>query len=346
MAELHTRAFSLLLPWSDCARCRHAVRRAQKAWRRGDAPRAEELFEQALSFGLTDSRPYVQYASMLLEQGEAGRAAELLQNAAEVEPASPVPLIFLGLAESDSGRQVEACSALQDACKKAPHNLLAKSCLALARLRAGQVKQAAEALLADGIADNLRVRARLLVEVERLLRLAKRPRLVDDLLPPAVEEPREQQPGKDWSGRRCLKTAIRAFGRGEFRSARALLKAAADRGCAADECLLYLAGADMGMGDYRGASLALLKMPEKSTLRGTALFYAAVGRYLDGHPAATLDLLGQAAAAGNVHDFEEFIFYYRGLCLLAAGDDLAARSEFARALDLDWALLPRRIAAL
>ena len=346
MLDLLLSVLAVAAPFGrDKIRAGLALRRAQKAWLAGDRARAEELFEHALSFGLTDSRPYVQYASALLEQGEAGRAVELLQNASEVEPANPVPLIFLGLALSDAGRHADACSALQDACRLAARNLLARGGMALARMRSGQVPQAAAELLKGGIADTLRLRTRLLIEVEKFLREKKASCLLADLIPPRAAEPEPRPPRSSWTGRRCFKEAMRAFHRGEFGAARVLLGAAAGRQFASDELLLYSAGTSLALGDAAGAAAAFCTMPETSQLRGAALFYAAMSRYCNNEPAAARSLLDQAAAAGNVHDFEEYVRYYRGLCLVAEGDELAARGQFAVALDIAPAILAQRLTA-
>ena len=345
MLDLLLRLLAAAAPFRrDEIRAGLALRQAQRAWRAGDHARAEELFERALSFGLTDSRPYVQYGAALLEQGDVARAVELLQNATEVQPANPVPLIFLGLALSDAGQQVEACSALQEAGKLAAHNLLARSTTALVRMRSGQVPQAAAELLKDGVADNLRLRTRLLVETERFLRTKNATCLLADLIPPRAAEPEPKPPHPSWNGRRCFKEALRAFHRGEFKAARVLLDAAAARQFASDDLLLYSAGTTLALGGSADAAEAFCTMPENSTLRGAALFYAAISRYCNNEPAAARSLLDQVVAAGNVHDFEEYVHYYRGLCFAAEGDDLAARKEFADALDIDPAILTQRLA--
>ena len=320
-----------------------ALRRAQKAWRRGDHRQAEELFEYALSFGVTDSRPYVQYASALLEQGWVDRATELLANAVEVEPGNPVPFVFLGLAHSDSGRQVEACAALQEAAKLAPGNLLPKSCLALVRMRSGQARQAAAGLLKEGVADNPRVRGRIMVEAEKSLRRRTRPPLFQNLIPAAVDEQEHAAPDAGWSGRRSFREGLRAFREGRFRAARACFDAAREQKFNADEATLYSAGARLGLGDYAGSADVLLAIPGKGTIRGVALFYAAVARCCTGDYPAARDLIDRAVESGNVHDLEEYISYYRGLCLLDAGDELAARRAFADAAEIDPALLVQRL---
>jgi len=320
-----------------------ALRRAQKAWRRGNHGRAEELFEQALSFGITDSRPYVQYASALLEQGWVDRATELLSNAVEVDPQNPVPFIFLGLAQSDSGRQVEACSALQEAAKLAPGNLLPKTCLALVRMRSGQVQQAVADLLKDGVADNPRVRGRLLVEAERHIRRQGKPPLFRNLIPAAADEPKPCAPDASWGGRRCFREGLRAFRDGRFSAAEACFDAARERKFNADEAMLFSAGAKLALGDYSGSADLLLAIPEKGPMHGIALFYAAVARCCVGDYPAARSLIDQAAEAGGLQDLEEYVTYYRGLCLLDAGDEIAARRAFADAAEIDPALLAQRL---
>lgn len=345
MLDLILHARSVLLPFGrDGASAGLALRRAQKAWRKGSHQRAEELFEQALSFGVTDSRPYVQYASALLEQGWVDRATELLSNAVEVDPANPVPFIFLGLAHSDSGRQVEACSVLQEAAKLAPGNLLPKSCLALVRMRTCQVRQAAADLLKDGVADNPRVRGRLLVEVERHLRRQGRPPLFRNLIPAADDEPEPVAPDTAWSGRRCFREGLRAFRDGRFRMAQACFDAAHEHKFNADEAMLYSAGARLGLGDYAGSADLLLAITGNGPAHGVALFYAAVARCCTGDYAAARLLVDEASEAANVQDLEEYVMYYRGLCLLDAGDEIAARRAFADAAEIDPALLMQRLA--
>jgi tetratricopeptide (TPR) repeat protein len=336
---------SIVLFWRrDRIRCGIALRKAQRM-----APKnhkaAEELFERALSFGITDSRPYVQYAAALLECGEAGRAVELLHSAVEVDPESPVPLIFLGLAFSDFGRRDDARSALQQAREKAPGNLLAKSALSLVEARSGDAAAAAKDLLDNAIADNLNLRARLLVAVERHLRGERAAGMLSELLPPPASESEDKQVGARSSGRQCFKNAARALAKGEYRYARASLEAAIERKHDTDETRLYLGGTYLGLGEYREAARRFAAMPESSPMRGSALFYAGVSRYLAGEPRAALELFDQAAEAGNIYDVEELISYYRGVSMLAAGqDETAVRREFLSALDIDWTLLPRRLA--
>ena len=74
----------LLFRRRDRIRCGMAYRNAQARLRRGDRAGAERLFEAALSCGVTDARPYVQYAIALIDGGETARAVDLLDNAAEV----------------------------------------------------------------------------------------------------------------------------------------------------------------------------------------------------------------------------------------------------------------------
>ena len=306
---------------------------------------AEELYEHALAFGITDSRPYVQYALALLGRGEAERAAELLHSAVEVDPESPVPLIFLGLALSDVGRQDEARSALQRAREKAPDNLLAKSALSLVEARSGNVAAAANDLLDGAIADNLDLRARLLVVAERHLRGENATGMLSELLPPPAIESEEAQVAPRAGGRRCFRDGARAMARGEYRRARALLEAAIERKHDDDETRLYLGGTYIGLGEHREAARRFLAIPKSSPIRGAALFYAGVAKCLAGEPQAALDLLDQAVEAGKVHDVEDLLSYYRGVSMLAAGrDEIATRREFLRALDVDWTLLPKRLA--
>jgi len=337
----------------DRLRCAVALRRAQRKRLRGRRNEAEELFERALSFGVTDSRPYVQYALALMEWGEAAGAVELLHNAVEVDPQSPVPLIFLGLALSDWGRHEEATRALGRACERAPANLLARSCLSLVQMRSGEIASAARELLDRGIADNLMLRARLIAAVETHLSGRGTPGPLDDLLPPRADESEECTVAEGHSGRQSFRRAVKALHKGKYKTARALLRTAAgDRKCDGDQVRLYLGGTYLGLGEYGEAAEHFSGMPQPSLLRGAALFYAGVSRYLNGEPQAALQLLDQADEAGNVYDFEEFIHYYRGLCLLAPrGDDpaageVAARREFLQALDIDWTLLPRRLEAV
>lgn len=336
---------SIVLFWRrDQIRCGIAMRKAQRMLKK-DPKAAEELYEHALSFGLTDSRPYVQYASALLGRGEAERAAELLHSAVEVDPESPVPQIFLGLALSDVGRQDEARSALQQACEKAPENLLAKSALSLVEARSGNVAGAANDLLDGAIADNLDLRARLLVVTERHLRGERAAAMLSELLPPPASESEDVQVEARAGGRQCFKDAARAMAKGEYRRARALLEAAIERKHDNDETRLYLGGTYIGLGEYREAARRFLIIPESSPIRGAALFYAGVAKYLAGEPQAALELFDQAVEAGNVHDVEELLSYYRGVSMLAAGrDEIVARREFIVALDIDWTLLPRRLA--
>ena len=345
---------SLLFFWRrDQIRCGISLRRAQRQRLRGRRNEAEELFEHSLSFGVTDSRPYVQYALALMEWGEAAKAVELLHNAVEVDPQCPVPLILLGLALSDSGRQEEAIEALRRACEKAPANLLAQSCLSLVQMRSGEIAPAASDLLGRGIADNLSLRARLLASVERHLRGRQTPGPLDDLLPPRADETEKTEFPPGQSARQSFRQAAKALHKGKYTTARALLQAAAgDRKCNGDQVRLYLGGTYLGLGEYDQAAEHFSAMPPSSLLRGAALFYAGVSRYLNEEPQAALELLDQATETGNVYDFEEFIHYYRGLCLLApkgdepALDEVAARREFLQALDIDWTLLPRRLEAV
>ncbi|HUS58691.1 MAG TPA: tetratricopeptide repeat protein [Planctomycetota bacterium] len=334
---------SHVVPWRrDRLRCTAVLRRAQRAWRRQRFPESEALFEQSLSLGLTDSRPSVQYAWALLDQGDAPRAVELLEGAVEMEPENPVPLIMLGLAQSDAGRQAEACETLRAACGRAPLNLLAATSLALAHLRAGQ-PAAANSLL-GAVADNLAVRARLLVELEKPLQHRNAPPH-EDLLPPPSEDAHQPEIDPKAGGRRCFNQAVKAFHKGKYKTAAALLNAAVSRNFNSDEARLYLAGTELGLGNHEPAAKLLAEMPPNSMLRGPALFYSGLARYLNNEPQAARELLDKAANAGGVHDFDEFIHYYRGLCFLADGNELAARREFEPALDVNCSLLSRRLSA-
>ncbi len=112
-------------------------------------------------------------------------------------------------------------------------------------------------------------------------------------------------------------------------------------------CAQGVAPFERGLGRRKEAAERFSAMPKASVLRGAALFYAGLARYLNDEPRAALELLDQADDAGNVYDFEELIHYYRGLCLLfARGDEIAARGELLPALDIDWTLLPRRLQAV
>jgi len=71
-----------------------------------------------------------------------------------------------------------------------------------------------------------------------------------------------------------------------------------------------------------------------------------VARYHQGDPESALTLIDEAIAAGAAFDLEEYVYHYRGLCLQAMGDTGGARKVYERALDVDWELLPRRLAAL
>jgi len=322
-----------------------ALRLAQKHGRRGRPERADQLFEQALSYGLTDSRPYVQYALALLERGEASRAEELLSDAAEVEPASPVPLVFLGLAHLDAGKPADAHAVLQRAARCAPGNLLPSTCLALVAMRVGKPGQAARQLLQQGIADNLPVRARLLAEVEKhLCSRGCRPDL-ENVLPRAADEPDAPRPAK-LSPRAAVRKAEAAMRRGRYKTALALLDSAAGEGRAGDELHLFLAGAHMGLGNWQEAAARLASIPPDGPLGGPALFYAGVCNCLLGRPREARELLDKAAATGKTFDFEEVIHYYHGLCLLAEGQELPARQDLELALDADWGLLTRRLEAV
>jgi len=337
----------LLFRRRDRIRCGMALRRAQVKLRRGDRREAERLFETALSYGVTDSRPYVQYAIALLDTGDTSRAIDLLDSATEVEPHNPVPEIYLGIALSDAGRHDEAMAELRRAADRAPGNLLACSALALARIRSGHVREGTLELLANGVADDLGMRTRLLIEVERRLSSSGVPSLPDQLLPPhAKNDDLPTDVPSTLSAAKCFRRAVQAMQHGRYIRARSLLQAAVDRGADGDELRLYLAGIPLGLGNYAEAADKLMQIPEASTVRGPALFYAAVARYLAGDPKGALELLDKARAAGNVYDFEEIISYYRGLCLLATDGEAAARDALADALDGDWTLLPRRLAAL
>jgi len=337
----------LLFRRRDRIRCGMAYRNAQARLRRGDRAGAERLFEAALACGVTDARPYVQYAIALIDGGETARAVDLLDNAAEVEPDNPVPQLYLGIALSEAGRQKEAMAELERAVQRAPGNLLARSALSLARMRTGNARDAARELLAQGIADSLDMRTRLLIETERRLSQGA-VGLPDQLLPLQAkdDDPPAEVPA-NIGGARCFKLATRAMQHGRYNNARALLHAAIDRGADSDELRLHLAGVELGVGKHTEAADKLLEIPETSTVRGPALFYAAVARYLAGEPEVALELLDKAEATHSVYEFQEIICYYRGRCLLATGaDDRCAREVLANALDADWTLLPRRLAML
>ena len=286
----------------------------------------------------------MQDAWALLRRNEPERAIDLLEGAVEVEPANPVPLIMLGLAQSDAARHIDAINTLRRAGTMAPANLLASTCLWLALLRSGQASAAAQQLLEIGIADNLAVRARLLAALENALREAGGPApLREELLPPPADEPPSPAVDPAMPARRCFRNAVKAFHKGRYKAASELLKAAVGRGFETDEARLYLAGCDIVLGNCEQAAQALSAMPAKSTLRGPALFYAALARYLANDPEAARRLFDEAEATGSVHDFEEFIGYYRGLCHLAEGNEQAACRAFETALDIDWSLLPKRL---
>ena len=338
----------LLFRRRDRIRCGMAYRNAQARLRRGDRAGAERLFEAALACGVTDARPYVQYAIALIDGGETARAVDLLDNAAEVEPDNPVPQLYLGIALSEAGRQKEAMAELERAVQRAPANLLARSALSLARMRTGNARDAARELLAQGIADSLDMRIRLLIETERRLGGQVAVGLPDQLLPPqAKDDDTPAEVPANIGGARCFKLATRAMQHGRYNNARALLHAAIDRGADSDELRLHLAGVELAVGNHTEAADKLLEIPETSTVRGPALFYAAVARYLAGEPETALELLDKAEATRSVYEFQEIICYYRGLCLLATeADDRRAREALASALDADWTLLPRRLAVL
>ena len=321
---------SLLQVW----RSDRAFAHGQRLLRAGDPVRAAEELRAAASLNPRNGHIRLHLALALAEQGRFREALAELASLTSERPSDPVLHLFRGRVLYDAGRFAEAADSLRTALELDAGNDLARGYLLLSEMAVGDLSAKLRQLVSMPVPGNSGFQARLILLLEERM-----PAVPSDIQAPTV--PRAHAKSVT-DGRKTSRTAKRRMNRA-FR----LLEKhrTAD---AADEALSAL-GLDPGNSDTRLSAAAIQVLarryklaldilkdcdegdPEAAAWRACALI--GLGQTSEGL---------QALDAVSVRSAETQ--YFRGLALLARGRRVEARCEFARAVELDWSLVYRRIA--
>lgn len=307
-----------------------AFARGQKLLRAGDPIRAVEELRAAASLNPGNRHIGLHLALALAEQSHLREALAELARVIELRPSDSVPHLFRGRVLYDAGRLQEAADAFRRSIELDPENDLARGYLLLSEMAQGDLASGLRQLTRAPIPGNSGFQARLLLLLEE-----KAPAPSSHFRGPTPPKPNAAGPRAPGASRRRLNRAFRLFEKHRVSDAADEALSALALDPANHEVRLSTAAVQVLARRYR-LGLDILKDcnesdPEVSAWRACALI--GLGQISEG-----LEVL----EAGKVDSAE--VHYFRGLALLARGRRTEALREFAKAVEMDWSLVYRRIA--
>lgn len=317
---------ALLQVW----RSDRAFARGQKLLRAGDPIRAVEELRAAASLNPGNRHISLHLALALAEQSHLREALAELARIIEQRPSDPVPHLFHGRVLYDAGRLQEAADAFRRSIELDPENDLVRAYLLLSETAQGDLGAGLRQLTRTPIPGNSGFQARILLLLEE-----KAPAPPSDFRGPSPPKPDAAGPRASRASRRRLTRAFRLFEKHRVSDAADEALSALALDPANHEVRLSTAAIQVLARRYR-LGLDILKDcdesdPEVSTWRACALI--GLGQTAEGL---------EALDVGKVDTAE--VRYFRGLALLAHGRRTEALREFAKAVEMDWSLVYRRIA--
>jgi tetratricopeptide (TPR) repeat protein len=115
----------------------------------------------------TDIRPLIQKGLKELGKNDYQTALQTFKTAAAGNPEHPVPYLFETIIFLILNQNAAASESLEKGIKKDSKNLLGKNLTALLQFREGKKEEALTSLKKTGIAENPRIQALLLYEIEK-----------------------------------------------------------------------------------------------------------------------------------------------------------------------------------
>ncbi|MGQ9523371.1 MAG: tetratricopeptide repeat protein [Armatimonadota bacterium] len=303
-----------------------AFAQGQKLLRKGDPIGAAEKLRAAASLSPRNKHIRLHFALALAQQTRFSEAIAEMDRVAREHSSDPVLHLFRGRVLYDAGRHAEALEALRRARELDPENDLVNAYLTLTEMAQGDLASGLQKLTRTPIPGNSALQARIILLLEEKV---PAPPTGAGPKPAPAQTPRRRES-------KCRLT--RAFRLLEkYRTAEA-----ADEALSAlrldpqnPDTLLSTAALQVLARRY-ALALDILKDcdaadPEVQAWCGCSL--VGLGRLAEGLRA--LDSSGVRSAETH---------YFRGIALFGRGRRIEALSEFAKAAELDWSLVYRRIA--
>jgi len=289
----------------------------QAAACRGEAGEALELLSRAAELNPDSPHVAVHRALALADSGHLSDGLALLREAWGRWPANPVFPLFEGILLLEADRLEEAEQALRTARETSPRNRLAAAGLALAEIKHGNLEAPLQELAAEGLTDNPRVLAAMMVEMET--DLFRRFGTDTDPSPPPEPPPEAAGGLTRLSARRLLEIGRRRLERGDPAGAWPVLLAAAEKNPSLPDLFAWLGFAAFDLGktdlalDYLERAGGWASMPEAVALhRGAALY--RLGRLEE-----ALGPLREAIEKDTLGDFSGWARLYLARALVALG---------------------------
>ncbi len=310
--------------------------KAQKLARRGQDGAAEEVLREALQkYG--DSAAVKAHLAVLLAKRRRFREASKLSE--EAQARDHLFGLFRARVLIGAGKFSEALDVLRKFTNSFPENLLGWGYLLVAVLAKNRLGDARRLLEEHTLAADAEMRARLLVEVERILNergvrnepasmllCARKPRFLLKLR-------------RELQARSCTGLGMKLLEQGEPEAATYLLRAALLLDSDQPAAGFYLGLALLELDHPGEAAQAFKKVPDKSRLNRESRACLGAALYYEGVFEEAAELLEREGG-------DEISSYYAGLSRVALGEREEAAKAFARALRMDPSLALDRIRQL